>query len=254
MYSVMAIIGLLACGIIGYFLAKRRAVSFEDMMLIMLVAAGGILVGGHLLYGVTQTKTLVAAVKAFDKIGFGGFVKVVISCFGGSVFYGGFIGATIAVYLFSGKIKSLERSAAMDMFAVCVPLFHAFGRIGCFLGGCCYGVESSFGFIVHGNTVVPEINDVRRLPVSLFESGANFLIFFLLLTLFNKRFREGKLIYVYMLVYAPVRFVLEFFRGDEIRGIFLGLSTSQWISLALVLFVAVRAMVKHGQRRAGQDG
>ena len=104
---------------------------------------------------------------------------------------------------------------------------------GGFLGGCCYGIESPFGFTVHGNTINPDINDVNRLPVQLFESALNLLIFLFILYLFKKSIMTDKLIFVYMLVYPVVRFTLEFFRGDEIRGFLFGLSTSQWISILL---------------------
>ena len=135
----------------------------------------------------------------------------------------------------------------LPMYAVLVPLFHAFGRVGCFLGGCCYGIESEFGFTTHTNTNIPSINGVNRFPVQLLESGCNLIIFFILLTLFRKRIMEKRLIWIYLLIYPVVRFCDEFLRGDVYRGFLLGLSTSQWVSI--ILFgVAVVVLVRKGKR------
>ena len=108
------------------------------------------------------------------------------------------------------------------------------------LGGCCYGIESHFGFTAHGNTINPGVNDVNRFPVQLVEAACNLLIFILILTLFRKALMKDKLIYVYMLIYPVVRFILEFLRGDEIRGFLFGLSTSQWISILLFVYALIR--------------
>ena len=163
-------------------------------------------------------------------------LKLLGMYFGGSVFYGGFIGGTLALLIYTRISKSVGRAYALDIWAVSVPLFHAFGRIGCFLGGCCYGIESQIGFIINGNTLVPEINGVRRFPVALTESACCLVIFLILLYVENKCCMCGKKIYLYMILYSPVRFVLEFFRGDDIRGFLFGLSTSQWISIILFVF------------------
>ena len=63
-------------------------------------------------------------------------LKLLGMYFGGSVFYGGFIGVTLVLLIYTRVSKSVGRADALDIWAVSVPLFHAFGRIGCFLGGC----------------------------------------------------------------------------------------------------------------------
>ena len=150
----------------------------------------------------------------------------------GWVVYGGIIGGILTAIIFC-KVKKLEFLRYLDISLPAVAMAQGFGRIGCFFSGCCYGMESSFGFVVHGNDLIPEINDVRRLPVPLIEAACNLVIFFLLLRLFVKGKENGKVIFYYMLIYPVVRFTLEFFRGDAIRGFLFGLSTSQWISIGL---------------------
>lgn len=232
-YGICAVVGLLCCGWLACILAKRFAVAYEDVILLMLVIGGSLLVGGHLLYGITNVKILVQLFTNASALTVKQFIMGVGVCFGGMVFYGGFLGACVGLRIYTGVSKSVERGIAFDLFAVCIPLFHVFGRIGCFFSGCCYGIESSFGFVVRGNTLIPEINDVRRLPVALIEAGCNLVIFLILLRMFQKGKEKDKMIFYYMLMYPAVRFVLEFFRGDALRGFLFGLSTSQWISIAL---------------------
>lgn len=232
-YSICAIVGLLLCGVVACRLAMRFKIAYEDIILLIVVIGVSLLIGGHILFGITNTNKLIALFQNASSYSLKQILIYLGMCFGGMVYYGGFIGACVGLLIYTKYSKVVERSVAFDLYAVSVPLFHVFGRIGCFFSGCCYGMESSFGFVVHGNDVVPEINDVRRLPVPLIEAACNLLIFLLLLRMFLKGKENGKMIFWYMLVYPVVRFTLEFFRGDAVRGFLFGLSTSQWISIGL---------------------
>ena len=123
----------------------------------------------------------------------------------------------------------------LDCIAPIVPLFHGIARIGCYFAGCCYGIESRFGFTAYNNPFVPEVNGVSRFPVQLLESTGNFMIaalLFILLASNNKKNSlQGKLIYIYFLCYSVLRFFDEFLRGDIARGFIGFLSVSQTISL-----------------------
>ncbi len=237
-YAICSFLGLFASIIVIAKLSKSNKMAFEDIILMVITIAAGILIGGHLLYAITNFgKIIKYTVIIFEKIKtnelkLSQLVYVITQSFGGMVFYGGFIGASIALAIYLKSAKIANKNELIDSFAVCVPLFHTFGRIGCFLGGCCYGIESKFGFVAD-NHLLPEMSGVRRFPVSLLESVFNLLLFLFLLYLFNTGKTPGKLIFVYMIIYPMGRFVFEFFRGDEIRGIFLTLSTSQWISIIL---------------------
>ena len=232
-YSICTIIGLLISGFVAYKLGKTKGFTVEDIVFVMLSIVAGILIGGHLLYGITNYKYVVALFENISQLSFKQIINVLSVVFGGSVFYGGFLGAMVALRIYSAKGGKERRRSIFDIYAVCIPLFHCFGRIGCFLGGCCYGIESKYGFTVHNNQLVPDINDVSRVPVALIEAYGNLLIFLLLLKLFNKQKLKGRMMYLYMLLYPVLRFGTEFLRGDEIRGMWFGFSTSQWISAAL---------------------
>lgn len=245
-YGVMAVLGLLASGWVAVRIGKRKGISMEDVLLLMISAAVGLLLGGHLLYGLTQWEALIAL--AHDGTSGAAWWKELVSCFSGMVFYGGLIGAYTAVCLHTRFVKGISGEQALDLLAITTPLFHAFGRVGCFLAGCCYGVESRWGFLITGNTLSPGVNGVVRLPVQLIEAGCNLIIFSIIFISYKREKNTGNLMEMYVLLYAPTRFLLEFFRGDTQRGIWWGLSTSQWISLLLVCVVLVRVLV-HTVRR-----
>lgn len=250
MYGVCAVLGFLAVGLVGARLGKRRGIASEDIILGVLAAAIGLFVGGHILFGLTNIGTLVQLFGNIGSYTVRGFLYGLGAVFGGSVFYGGLLGGIAAIFIFCRISKSIDRNDLLDIMAVCVPLFHTFGRIGCFLGGCCYGIPSSFGFTVTENQINPAVCGVNRFPVQLIEAGCNLVIFFVLLKFFGKERLSGRMMYIYLLIYPVVRFVLEFFRGDEIRGIWFGLSTSQWISIALFAFAICKMTVIACRARA----
>lgn len=226
-YPLMALVGMFASGIYACRSAKRAGQNEDDMIVLLLVSSLGVFLGMHLLYGlvdISQWPQLLAQIHSPAS-----FFQVMATIWGGSVFYGGLLGGILAgaVYL-RRKGRPLDLWASLT--APAIPLFHVFGRVGCFLGGCCYGLPSAWGF-VYRYSPVAEANGVSRFPVQLVEAAWN-LVLFLLLARLQRRGRD-RLLPLYLALYAPARFLLEFLRGDAYRGIFLGLSTSQWISLFL---------------------
>ena len=251
-YGIMGMLGIVACLLVGSRLIKQISVDIHDFALIMIAVFIGMAVGASCLYGITHTNLLIYAFSHLSELGWKGLLDCLIYAFGGFVYYGGFIGSACALLIYTKFNKPLrsKRDDLFDIFAILVPLFHAFGRVGCFLGGCCYGIESPFGFTVHNNPLNPAINGVNRFPVQLLESGCNLLIFLLLLVLFKKHILEKRLIYLYLLIYPIVRFSDEFLRGDGIRGSLFGLSTSQWVSIILFVFALVMLPIKTKKLKA----
>ncbi len=244
-YAVCGIIGLFAVAFLAVRLAKTIQIVFEDIILMMLALAAGLLTGGHLLYAVTNVGKIVDAID--DGLQFSQIISVFSEVFGGMVFYGGLIGAVAALAIYMRCAKINCKKELTDIFAICVPLFHTFGRIGCFFGGCCYGIESMFGFVAN-NSLMPEMSGVRRFPVALLESLFNFILFLFLLYLFKKKRKSGRLLFIYMMIYPVGRFLIEFLRADAIRGIFFSLSTSQWISI-LLFAVGIICYIKREKKQ-----
>ena len=108
--------------------------------------------------------------------------------------------------------------------------------MGCFCAGCCYGRETdSFIGVCFPDSVSGLAPDVRVIPTQLIESCANVLVFAALLLITRKKRKGYTSLFIYMMIYAVVRFLIEFLRGDEIRGAYWLFSTSQWISIGLFL-------------------
>lgn len=154
----------------------------------------------------------------------------------GGVFYGGLIGALLALVLLLKK-RRIGFWTFADMAAPAAALGHAFGRIGCFLAGCCWGRECSYPWAVTFTDPVAERNvgvplNVPLHPTQLYESAGLFVLCGLLL-LFEKRRWPGQTFAWYLGSYALLRGTIEFFRGDPRGSVFSGaVSTSQLIALA----------------------
>ena len=246
-YGLCAFVGFAVSVLVAYLVSREKKVTVDDLLLLALSVGVGIFLGGHLLYALTRPDLWRAFFTGAPS--FWGFLSRLGEIFGGMVFYGGFLGGFCAVLLFTRFSGAIPRAYVLDLYALTTPLFHAFGRLGCFFGGCCYGKEWSWGVYIEENPINPSVAGVVRFPVQLFEAGYNLLIFGFLLFLFCKKRAGGKLLTVYLLLYPAARFILEFFRGDEIRGFFLGLSTSQWISLALFAWSILSAYRRFRQEQ-----
>ncbi|MHC1712428.1 MAG: prolipoprotein diacylglyceryl transferase [Solidesulfovibrio sp.] len=178
---------------------------------------------------------------------------------GGLVFYGGALAILWGMRL-GCRLWGLSPWPLLDAACRFAPLGHAFGRLGCFFGGCCFGAptDSCLGlrfpagspaFLQHRTEGLLASDAVASLPVhpsQFYETVGNLLLFALLLAV-SKRpggLRPGRTTTLYLLGYALLRFCLEFLRGDGIRGIYCGLSTSQYVALAVAtgaVFVLWRA-------------
>jgi phosphatidylglycerol:prolipoprotein diacylglycerol transferase len=133
------------------------------------------------------------------------------------------------------------------MFAPGIALGHVIGRLGCLLAGCCYGRPTELPWGVTFTSPVAAANVGTPLgiplhPTQLYDAGAELLILAFLL-IFEKRGRPfaGRTFWLYMLLYAISRFIVEIFRGDD-RGMLAGLSTSQVVSLLVVPAAIVMLM------------
>ncbi len=250
-YTLISLVGVFAAGIFACRTARRRGCDDNDMLVLLLVAAFGGLVGSHLLYGIVNYPLLFDFLDELDQIhSLRDFFGRMQWIFGGAVYYGGLLGGIWAGTLYARK-KGLPLPLFSDIIAPAIALFHVFGRIGCFFGGCCYGVECRFGF-TYTRALLAEANFVRRFPVQLAEAAFNLLLFLLLAGLLRKKVLPGRLFYLYLMLYAAGRFVLEFWRGDALRGVLYGLSTSQWLGIAIFAVAAWRFFLPSAHR--GESG
>lgn len=169
----------------------------------------------------------------------------------GFVFYGGVVGF-LSTFLLLCKLwgKTVDY-AVVDLAVVCVPLFHFWGRLACFFAGCCYGMETHSSFSIMYTTYIgDDIVTASRIPIQLIEAGINGILFVILMKLLCYRRARGHLIFVYLISYTIARFFLEFFRADLDRGIWNGISFSQFVSVLVLIFCLTFIAITKSRKKA----
>ncbi|MBI4600688.1 MAG: prolipoprotein diacylglyceryl transferase [Planctomycetes bacterium] len=263
-YGVMIVLGfLLACHLSAREARRRHLPDFVyDLGLVMLLSG---LLGGRLLYYVQHFEAEYADKSYLE------FFKI---WRGGLVFYGGAITGFVGGLVYCIK-KGLPVSDCLDVTSPGVPVAMAFGRLGCFLNGCCYGdlCDPSYPFGVCFPTDSPaaELQRSQGLldpalasaalpihPTQLYQAGHDLLLAALLFGLLRRGYfpRGGGIPLLFML-YGMGRFWLEILRGDNLPT-FTGLTLSQNISLALLLvfgalFVVLLVKPLQGLRSASDS-
>lgn len=223
-YGLMIGIGLLCCVCLGVYRARKASMNEEAVVDIALFGIICGFAGAKLLYVLVEFRE---------------FVKNPLGVLGseGFVVYGGIIAGVIAAMVYC-HVKKLVFIDYFNLVAPCIALAQGFGRIGCFLAGCCYGREtdSFLGVRFPEGSLAP--SGVKLLPTQLFSSAGDFLIVILLLVYDKKKQGTGKTGALYLLLYGIGRFAIEFLRADE-RGAVGMLSTSQLISIFVIVLAAV---------------
>ncbi len=231
-YGLMIGIGVLVCIIMGMQRAKKHGLKEEAVIDIALV---GLLIGwlgAKVLYVIVEWKAFLA--DPMSVLGTEGFVV-----------YGGITAGVLAAMVYCRR-KGYKFLEYFDLLAPSVAVAQAFGRIGCFMAGCCYGREtdSVLGVVFPLGSIAPA--GVKLLPTQLFSSAGDFGIMLALLWHYKRRKHTGDTGFIYMLLYGVGRFIIEMFRSDN-RGEVGALSTSQFISIFIV--VAALALLWNNRKK-----
>ncbi|MCL2342961.1 MAG: prolipoprotein diacylglyceryl transferase [Firmicutes bacterium] len=245
MYSICCTAGVGLAVLISVLRAKKYETPRHDVFFMCLYMIIGLVIGAKLLYLITAIPQIVATwddIRANPAI-------LLDYVRGGFVFYGALLGGLggMAIYCKQYRFRFLRMA---EICVPTVPLAQAFGRVGCFSAGCCYGEPYSGPLSVTFTRSLAAPNGVPLLPIQLIEAAGNLIIFLSLMFFGRKRPRDGALTGAYLLAYAAMRFILEFFRGDAVRGFLFGLSTSQWISI-LMFPAGLWLLLRRGRPGAG---
>lgn len=222
-YGLMIAIGIIA----AVFLLEKRRTNYgydEDKIWNMTIIAiiSGVL-GGKVLYIITDFKEFISTPFTLEKIGYG------------FVIYGAIIGGALAIWLYCRKQK-WSTLGVFDLVVPTIPLAQGFGRIGCLLAGCCYGAPTTLPIGIEFKNSPFVSAGVHRHPTQIYSAVFDFLLaIFLLWYDKNKKHEEGQLTGLYFIVYSIGRFIVEFFRVDP-RGNVGILSTSQFIAIFTLIF------------------
>jgi len=254
-YGVFIGIGFLASFCLMLKLKKYASLTTDQVYNISMIALFAGVIGARLFY----------VIQFWDQFRGRGILAILNVHEGGLVFYGGFILAFTAECIYAKwptvrrKLgmqekqpakdaeprKNISLLALLDVLGPAMALAHAFGRISCFMQGCCFGKPAPNGFPLAvqfpaGSPAAfryPSLltdGSVPVFPVQLFESAGNVLMCAILLLLLRKRKYAGTIGGVYLILYGVMRFLLEFMRGDHTDSI-LGLTPSQFIAVALAI-------------------
>ena len=241
-YGLCMILGFALAGFLAYRRGKPAGLRWEDLLIIAAMVLGGALLGGGGLYVfITYSWNQILEFIRQGDFRFLG---------SGIVFYGGLIGGALGALL-GICIASCPFRIAEHAIVPYIPLGHAIGRIGCIMAGCCHGFPYDGPFALYYPHSLARVSPQQGyFPVQPLESLVNVIICLLLLYVQKQVRRTGDLLFAYLGMYAVSRFFLEMLRGDAIRGIWDGISTSQWISLALLGMCLVRlgSGVLHAKR------
>lgn len=225
-YALFVAVGVFFSLCVIYQRNQKYKFNLKELLFLAVANVAGVVLGSKFLFILTKLPEL------FNEFSFSALIKLIITS--GFVFYGGLLGAMLFTMICCAVLRT-DRTRVFNFLTPAYLVFHACGRIGCFLAGCCYGKESEIGFVM--------ADGVCRFPIQLVECGCNLLILCGIIGL-EKREKGLCLVRVYLLAYSLCRFLLEFLRGDEIRGIWAGISTSQWISIAIFSVVSVLELRK----------
>lgn len=237
-YGFMIAIGILAAYFTGENRAKKYRLEYQHVFYLVIWCLLGGFAGSKILYWSTEWKSIV------NDPGF-----LVDTLTDGFVVFGGIIGGIVAAYIYC-RIRHINFMAFFDVLIPSVALAQGFGRIGCFLAGCCYGKAAAGGGSItfHDSDFAP--NGVPLVPTQLYSSILDFFHYDLLLYILKHKKQDGQVGAAYLICYSIGRFILEFFRGDLERGSVGVLSTSQFISIftALAGVALLAGSIKKGKQ------
>lgn len=256
-YGIFIGIGFLVSFGLLMKLKKYASLTTDQVYNISMIALFAGVVGARLFY----------VVQFWDQFSGRGLFAILNVHEGGLVFYGGFILAFTAECVYAKwptvrrllglkekkpadgeegePRKDISLLALLDVLGPAMALAHAFGRISCFMQGCCFGKPAPNGFPLavqfpQGSPAAYRYPSLLTggsepvYPVQLFESAGNLLMCAVLLLLLRKRKYAGTVGGVYLILYGVMRFLIEFMRGDHTDSI-LNLTPSQFIAVVLAI-------------------
>jgi phosphatidylglycerol:prolipoprotein diacylglycerol transferase len=234
-YGALIVVGVALGIVVGVVRAPRFGVARFDELAVGLLGVVGGLVGAVVLFDVVQLRALVADPS--------------LLAHPGMVFYGGLLGGAGAAYWYC-RAWRVPLLRAADAGAPGLALGHAVGRIGCLMGGCCYGrvVDEKFPLAVH-------LAGAWRHPVQLYEAAGLCALALACVAARRLERRAGAVFALYVAGYAALRLVVEHWRGDDVeRGFVVPhlVSTSQ--AIAVVLFTAGAVLLYRSLRDKGATG
>ena len=239
-YGLMIAIGVIMAVVVAEKRAPRYNLNGDHIFNIAIWGVVGGVVGAKVLYWIVELPSIIQDPSIILNIG------------EGFVIYGGILGGILGGFFYC-RYKKISFLKYFDLAMPSVALAQGFGRIGCLMAGCCYGRETDswFHIVFTQSHIAP--NGVPLIPTQIISSDADFLHFFVLVWLAKRTKGDGQVAGFYLIFYSIGRSLIELLRDDP-RGAVGGLSTSQFISLFILLagIIIVVACGKKKKKEAAQ--
>lgn len=217
-YGTMIALGIIAAVTILNYRGKKRGYDEDSLLNMEIFAVISGVLGGKLLYLITDIKNIISNPSLLKDFG------------QGFVVYGSIMGGALAVYLYSRR----KKWNALQIFDLAIPslaIAQGIGRIGCTFAGCCYGLETTLPYYIKFANSPYAPNNIHLFPTEPISAAYDVLMGLFLLWFAKGNKKDGRVLGLYLCIYSTGRFIIEFFRGDLIRGFIGFLSTSQFISI-----------------------
>jgi len=227
-YGFFIVLGFVVAAALAVLKTRKSGIkiSFENGAELFFYAVLSGFLGSRILYGLVNF-------EAFRRDP----LRILRLWEGGLVFYGGLFPAAVVAFWYIRR-RGLPVWKLADLISPLIALGLSFGRIGCFLAGCCYGRETSlpWGVVFRNPESLARLN-VPLHPTQLYDAANGLALFFFLSWMERRKTFDGQIFWLLLLLYSVTRFLIEIFRGDP-RGFLLGdlLSTSQGIGILLAVF------------------
>ncbi len=264
-YGFMLMVGFLVVIFVARIKAKSEGINPEDISNLGIYTIFVGILGGRTFYVIQNLGSYKHNILDIFKI-----------YEGGLVFYGGLMASIAAIIVYT-KIRKLPVLKTIDIIAYAFALGIIFGRIGCFLNGCCWGdicnpnllwavqfpktidvhnlIDGSPAFLHHLEEGLVSLSDKHSLhihPTQLYSSLGNLAIFFILNAFFKYRRRDGEITMLFCILYPVMRFSMEILRADN-PPLFDGLTISQNASILIFIVATTLFIIGRVKLRGKND-
>lgn len=253
-YPVLYGLGItLGCAVLLW-LAAREGIDSRKIAHVILIVALSSVLGGRLFYVLHHVSEFTSSWEQAFKLSYGG-----------QVFYGGLLLGIPSVLIFC-KLAKLPWNRVFDLMAVATPVGLALGRWACFCRGCCYGritdvqwavefpkhidpyghIVGSPPFLRHLDQGLISESALHSLPVhpaQIYSSLLSIAVFIVMFWFWKTKYARGRLLFVYLILYTLTRFIVEFFRDNQMA--FADLTVAQVLSIIIGVGAACTLLVSH---------
>lgn len=226
-YTICLATGALLAMCVGFYLCKKRNLLISELFYILLIA--GICAGiGAKFFAIMQNLSL------FQLVPLNQVVYILLRS--GFSFFGGVIGYIIGIGLYAHYFK-VDLRQYLRILIYIIPFFLIVARIGCYLSGCCYGIQSTsfLAFPYHNENAIPQ--DAIRYPVVLWDAAFN-AIFIIIMIIAHKYKKNMHPLFIYLPLYATLRLIIDNFRQDLTEFLPHVISTpfdTKWVCIIIIV-------------------